>query len=95
MGQVVHHVTEPLSKVYNYLMFSAIWRKREINVNIFNALNACLFFRQTLEVCQIQGKFRPSQNFPTELSPETVDSFLLAIAAQRLQHYGRIVTLDP
>ena len=90
----MHRVTEPLSKVYKFLMFSVIWQKLEKNYNIFNGLKLCLFFKQTGEVSQIPRKNRPAQNFPTELSPETVDSFVLAMAVQRLQQPGRIVTVN-
>ena len=74
-------------------MISVIWRKSEKTANIFNDLKLCLFFRQTREVSQIPRKNRPAQNFPTDLSPETVDSFLLALGVQRLQAPGRIATV--
>lgn len=90
----MHRVTEPLSKVYKSIMISVIWQNLEKNYNIFNGLKLCLFFRQTREVSQIPRKFRPSQNFPTELSPETVDSFLLALVVQRLQQARRIATVN-
>ena len=95
MRQVVHRVTEPLSSVYNCLMLSVIWRNKENIVNSFKGLKLCLFFKQTHEVSQIQRKLRLARNFPTTLSPETVDSFVLALAVQRLQRVRRIATVTP
>lgn len=76
-------------------MFSVIWQYAEKTVNNINGLKLCLFFKQTREVSQIPRKFRPAQNFPTDLSPETVDSFLLAKPVQRLQRVRRIATVKP
>ena len=76
-------------------MISVIWPYLEKNRLNFNSLTLCLFFKQTGEVSQISRKNRHPQNFPTDLSPDSVDSFLLALAVQRLQQARRIATVNP
>jgi hypothetical protein len=53
--------------------------------NKINGLINCLFFRQSWERGQIQGKFHSAGIFLTELSTETGDRFALAPALGSLQ----------
>jgi hypothetical protein len=83
--QVVHAAAQRNKTVTISLIESVGCHGREKFSLVFNMMRFCPKIRQINKPGAKQGKIRTAQIFPTELSTETVDRFILELALPTLQ----------
>jgi hypothetical protein len=81
----VHRQFQTSQNLNDKVTFSCIWGRQNFFVIYIKRMKIRPKIKQLDEACQNQGKFRPATIFPTDLSPETVDSFSLVQPALRWQ----------